>query len=420
MRNERPSTGGAGRRLEGPRAGRSAAEADRTTSDRAPEEQNGAGKAREPAEAQRRQSGTAWPRCSLAAEAAGDPLEGTAPPGDRWLLVEHPGPWPAQALTVLPAAAAAGPQPVVVDRVVVRSADQTPIVGTLVLPPGAGADTPVPVVLQTHGWGGSREKPGSNGWFRATSTAGVLQRHGYAVFTWDSRGFGESGGEANVAAPGFEVKDAQAILDMLASRDEIAKDAPGDPKAGWAGGSNAGGVQFNTAAVDRRVDAIAPEISWGYLPEDLVTNGAPKLAWDELLYGFGFRGAQLDGLRPDNPAGPQAGAYAREIHQGHAELAATGAITKETLDWYAARATTAHSSRIETPTLIIQGSIDTLFPLQDAFDNYTNVRGAGTPVKLMTYCSGHTLVGCKYPGGATGYPQGLPEGALPVWQQRIV
>jgi len=34
-------------------------------------------------------------------------MDGTAPPGERWLLVEHPGPWPAQALTALPAAVAA-------------------------------------------------------------------------------------------------------------------------------------------------------------------------------------------------------------------------------------------------------------------------------------------------------------------------
>lgn len=34
---------------------------------------------------------TAAPRC---ADLAGDdPLEGTAPPADRWFLVEHPGPW---------------------------------------------------------------------------------------------------------------------------------------------------------------------------------------------------------------------------------------------------------------------------------------------------------------------------------------
>jgi hypothetical protein len=44
-----------------------------------------------------------WPRCSFAADAAADPPEGTAPQAERWLLVEHPGPWPRQALTALPA-----------------------------------------------------------------------------------------------------------------------------------------------------------------------------------------------------------------------------------------------------------------------------------------------------------------------------
>ncbi len=34
-----------------------------------------------------------WPRCADVAEAAGDPLEGTAPPAAQWFLVEHPGPW---------------------------------------------------------------------------------------------------------------------------------------------------------------------------------------------------------------------------------------------------------------------------------------------------------------------------------------
>lgn len=37
--------------------------------------------------------GNAWPRCSLAADAAGDPREGTAAHTAQWLLVEHPGPW---------------------------------------------------------------------------------------------------------------------------------------------------------------------------------------------------------------------------------------------------------------------------------------------------------------------------------------
>lgn len=40
-----------------------------------------------------------WPRCSSVAEAAGDPLEGSAPPAKQWFLLEHPGPWGPQALT---------------------------------------------------------------------------------------------------------------------------------------------------------------------------------------------------------------------------------------------------------------------------------------------------------------------------------
>src|ERR671919_762914 len=134
------------------------------------------------------------------------------------------------------------------DPIIVESKDGTPIVATLMLPSGASAASPVPVVLQTHGWGGTRAKSPSG-------LLSVLLRRGYAVLTWDSRGFGESGGEANIGAPGFEVADARSLIDFVAKRPEILKDSPGDPRMGWIGGSNAAGVQFNTAAVDKRIDA---------------------------------------------------------------------------------------------------------------------------------------------------------------------
>jgi hypothetical protein len=41
---------------------------------------------------------TTPPRCADSARLAGDPLEATAPPADRWLLVEHPGPWGRHAI----------------------------------------------------------------------------------------------------------------------------------------------------------------------------------------------------------------------------------------------------------------------------------------------------------------------------------
>lgn len=47
------------------------------------------------------------PLCADAAEAAGDPPMATAPPAERWLLVEHSGPWGRHALTDSGMAAAA-------------------------------------------------------------------------------------------------------------------------------------------------------------------------------------------------------------------------------------------------------------------------------------------------------------------------
>ncbi len=40
-------------------------------------------------------------RCSLAADARGDSMVATAPAAQRWVLVEHPGPWPVEAVEAL-------------------------------------------------------------------------------------------------------------------------------------------------------------------------------------------------------------------------------------------------------------------------------------------------------------------------------
>jgi len=307
------------------------------------------------------------------------------------------------------AAVGAAAEPKIEDNIIVKSFDEEPIVATLMLPAGASAGSPVPAILRTHGWGGERER----------TPTGIVQRlldEGYAVLTWDSRGFGDSGGEANVGSPDFEVKDAMQLVDYLASRPEILLDGPGDPRVGWTGGSNAAGIQFNTAAFDRRLEAIVPEISWGKLTRDLVPNRVYKQGWGELLYNVGLTGATQDGL--DSPAGPQTGEYAEEIHDGHNEITATGTYSAETKEWFRHKSTTIRSGRITTPTLIIQGSVDTLFPLEDAFRNYRNLENAGTPVKLMTYCAGHTL-GCPYPGGASGDPKDQFDGPA-LYEDRIV
>jgi ABC-2 type transport system ATP-binding protein len=311
------------------------------------------------------------------------------------------------ALTVDPAAAE--PTYTVEDDIIVESADGTPIVATLMLPAGASSTSPVPAVIGTHGWAGSRSRSPSG------LTARLIDR-GYAILTWDSRGFGESGGEANIGAPGFEVEDARALLDYLATRPEILTDGPGDPRVGWIGGSNAGGVQINTAAFDDRVEAIVPEIPWGNLLRDLLPGGVPKQTWDSILYAGGLATGTALGLQ--SPAGPQTGAFPPQIHQAFAEAAATGTVSEPIREWFDFRSTTRWSPQVETPTLIIQGSVDTLFPLEDGYANFSRIRG-NAPVKLIAYCAGHTLTGCPYPGGSTGYPNGS-GGQPPLYQDRIV
>jgi ABC-2 type transport system ATP-binding protein len=316
-------------------------------------------------------------------------------------------------LSVLLAVPAAGPVGAaegvrIEDDIIVESSDGTPIVATLMLPAGASAESPVPAVMGTHGWGGSRSRSPSG------LTARLID-DGYAILTWDSRGFGESGGEANVGAPGFEVEDARALLEYLASRPEILTDGPGDPRVGWIGGSNAGGVQLNTAALDDRVEAIVPEIPWGDLIQDLLPNGVPKQTWDIALYGGGLATGTTLGLQ--SPAGPQTGAFPPQIHQAFVEVTATGQVSEPIRQWFEFRSTTTRSDQIETPTLILQGTIDTLFPLEDAFANYRNIK-ANAPVKMIAYCSGHALTGCPYPGGASGYPAGS-DGRTPLYQDRI-
>lgn len=323
-------------------------------------------------------------------------------------------PWAVPALlAVLVAAlvptAAGAAEPTIEDNIIVESFDGEPILATLMLPAGASASNPVPAVLKTHGWGGERDR----------APNAFMQRlldEGYAILTWDSRGFGDSGGEANVGSPQFEVKDAGALMDYLAERPEIQQDGPGDPRVGWIGGSNAAGVQFNTAALDHRVDAIVPEISWGLLTQDLNPRGVYKQGWGELLYTSGLAAAMQDGL--DSPAGPQAGAYAQQIHDAYEQTHTDGQISDDIKKWFRQKSTVIRSAKIAAPTLIIQGSVDTLFPLEDAFTNYKHLVAAGTPVKLIAYCSGHTL-GCSYPGGASGYPKGAGD-KPPIFQDRIV
>jgi ABC-2 type transport system ATP-binding protein len=312
----------------------------------------------------------------------------------------------ALAMLALPPAAGAVQTE---DRQVATSIDGTPIVYTLHLPDRASASDPVPAVLITHGWGGSRQRTPS-------AFSSRLMEEGYAVLSWDQRGFGQSGGQVEVDDPDWEARDVSALIDALASDPRIATDAPGDPRVGMSGGSYAGGVQWITAATDRRVDAIAPEIAWHNLLESLIPEGVVKAGWGAVLYGGG-QTSVTGGLGADNPAGPQAGNYNPQLHRALAEGVATGEFSPQTREFFAHRGPDYLLDRVRAPAFIIQGTIDTLFPPSQAVSNYRAMERSrpGVPLKMAFYCSGHGTCPPFDPG-----PPDHIEDRILAWFDRYV
>ena len=283
---------------------------------------------------------------------------------------------------------------------VVTSFDGTPIQVSFFPAEGLKAGQRAPTILQTHGWGQSRDTNPDSASAAGTGNVGTgpLRRAGFNVLTWDSRGFGQSGGTVNVDYKGFEGRDVQALLDWLAKQPEARLDRKGDPRAGMHGVSYAGGIELVAAGIDRRIDAIAPTIAWHSLLTSLYKEETVKGGWSSLLYAAG-----------------QTGRLDPHITSAFASGASTGKLSAEDRAWFESRGPGDELvGRIRVPTLLLQGTPDTLFTPTEAIRNYEILRRNGVPLKMMWFCGGH---GTCLTG--TG-PDGHFEAAVIAWLRRYV
>jgi ABC-2 type transport system ATP-binding protein len=327
-------------------------------------------------------------------------------------------------------------------RGAIGSFDGTPIVYNLYLPADASGSHQVPLVLRGHGWGGYGETPSS-----ASSTLVDLLQNDYAVLTWDSRGFGQSGDVAHVDSPDFERLDASALIDFAQNYELTPDDATTKPIlsdsrgaiVGMTGGSYAGGIQLVTAAFDHRVRAIAPEITWNDLRYSLFPNNVVKLGWTQLLFAAGLvplssqnsnQGSATGGVLCAVPGGPsgctagiQTGTYAPDIYESEARGLALGAPDATTDAFFAHNSLASGydaGASVSVPTLLMQGANDTLFNLVDAERNLQAIQAAGGTVKLIAFCGGH--VACPYAGAGSdpSRPDQHLDAAIINWFQRYL
>ncbi|WP_127498557.1 alpha/beta fold hydrolase [Actinoplanes solisilvae] len=262
----------------------------------------------------------------------------------------------------------------------------------LYLPRDRDRDGKVPAVLLAHGFGGTK--------LSVSDDAESLAERGYAVLTYTAQGFGRSGGQIHLDSPDYEVRDAQGLLDWLATRPEIQTDAAGDPRVGVVGGSYGGALALMLAGQDQRVDAIVPSITWNdltnvFLPQsaDTSATGVFKKGWAGVFFGNGGAPASLDGggeAPPPVPTGnPACGRFAADVCAAYLDVATTGQPDRSTIDLLRRSSPAATLGQIKAPTLLIQGAVDTLFPLSEGDANARGIAAAGTPVRVAWFTGGH-------------------------------
>ena len=267
-----------------------------------------------------------------------------------------------------------------------------PVTAEMFAPTSATPSRPVPAILTTNGFGGSYKDQ--------IPLAEFFAPRGFAVLTYSGLGFGGSGCQIELDLPQWDGMAASELISYLGTLPFVEKDGPDDPRVGMIGGSYGGDVQFSTASVDPRLDTIVPMITWNDLAYSLGPNndttspvrsdvepGVEKIDWATLFFADGL--AQPASY-PSTSAVSTCPDFDPRICQAYATSAALGYLDRATIDLLRATSMVSYYRKLHLPVMLMQGENDTLFNLEEAVDNYRELRADGDPVKLVLQSWGHS------------------------------
>jgi ABC-2 type transport system ATP-binding protein len=330
---------------------------------------------------------------SSTTNSSGTPLTASSASGTGGFVPREPG-------------ASAVPTPYQFDVDIV-SPDGTKIVATVFVPRMA-AGIAVPLLLHSHGFGGSRVT--TLDFDEATQTSEIDQdvmqmaynmktpvagRQGWYVISYDQRGHGQSEGQVNIMDPTKEGEDYKAVLNWaeqnlphLAYRQ---KEGRSDPIIGSVGRSYGGAYQLMGVGVDPRVDVILPGGTWYDLRYSLNPNNVPKSTY---LNGLVAGGAQSN-----------RGRYPDFILSGLVDTDTTGTVNANTIAILGAHGTVAYCDNGRTvspdglmvqrkvPAFFVQGLRDVLFNINESIANYECFHRVNPNAKMLFAKYGHSLDG---------------------------
>ncbi|WP_243640455.1 CocE/NonD family hydrolase [Nocardioides jejuensis] len=306
------------------------------------------------------------------------------------------------------------------------------ITGDLYLPTSASKAHPVPAILTTNGFGGSKADQAGLG--------RTFASRGYAVLAYSGLGFGGSSCTITLDDPDWDGKAGKQLVSYLGGAagigyldaahreaaptlDAIKLDGPLDPRVGMAGGSYGGGAQFATASVDPRVDAIVPMITWNDLPYSIDPNnaaqttgvtsstpGALKLIWGTLFSATGMASDVQDGQLPDLPCP----SFTDWVCPAVVSAGITGYFPPSAITAGHHASVASYLPKIKIPTLLVQGEYDHLFNLNEAIATYKALQAQGTEVKMIWEAWSH-----GYPAAPGEFDLANPDPASQYVTARI-